>query len=165
MLELRPASVADGLEVWKMLHEIGPGENGFGNDGAAVPLSKFGEYLQTRVDMEAGLGLPSGHVPFTTFWLLDGERPLGISKLRHYLTPNLKKQGGHIGYCIRPSARGMGYGRELLRLTLKAARDRSIAEVLVTINRGNLASCRVAAANGGILRNTENGVCYYIIPT
>jgi predicted acetyltransferase len=82
----------------------------------------------------------------------DGARvALGVSKLRHYLTPTLEDVGGHIGYAIRPDERGKGYGVKILALTLPHARALGLARVLLTCDAANLRSARVIMRNGGVL--------------
>ena len=99
-----------------------------------------------------GLGLPDGFVPHSTFWLVeDDAHVVGVSNIRHALTPSLLREGGHIGYGIRPSARGLGLGREILRQSLSRAHDLDIGDVLVTCGQGNVASAKVILGNGGVL--------------
>lgn len=43
------------------------------------------------------------------------QRVVGSIQLRHSLTPELEQHGGHIGYAIRPTERGKGYGSAQLR--------------------------------------------------
>ena len=153
------------LDVWTMLREIGPGENGFGNEGYDVPFSRFGDYLCGRVAMKLGRNLRPGRVPMTTFWLYDGHTPVAVSKLRHRLNESLRRVGGHIGYCVRPSKRGKGYGTGLLALTLVAAQELGLALVLITCNADNTASRRIVEHNGGTLSGMAEGVCYYWVST
>jgi|SRR5689334_3896795 len=101
-----------------------------------------------------GLGLPDGFVPHSTFWLVeDDAHVVGVSNIRHTLTPSLLREGGHIGYGIRPSARGRGFGTEILRGSLRRARDIGIRDVLVTCAADNVASARVIRRNGGVLES------------
>ncbi|MFC3746986.1 GNAT family N-acetyltransferase [Paenibacillus sp. GCM10012306] len=102
-------------------------------------------------------------VPQTTYWLLINSRPVGIGKLRHYLNDDLRRSGGHIGYTIRPSERGKGYGRIILNELIKAAKQKEIRELLLTCNELNISSRKVIEANSGRLQNFENGKCTYII--
>ena len=127
-----------------------------------APLD-FPEYLQRKVDNSSGLRLKEGHVPQTTFWLFEDGHPVGMSKLRHRLTDALRKHGGHIGYCIRPSERRRGLGNHLLRLTLERAKGMGIESVLVDCDETNTASRRVIEWNGGVLHKVENGECYFQI--
>ncbi len=164
-LTLRPASADDGVDVWVMIREIGPGENGFHNDGYDVPLSRFPAFLAKLEDLRLGRALPEGYVPQTTFWAFVGAHPVGISKLRHRLTDALRRTGGHIGYCIRPSDRMKGYGGAMLRATLLEARKLGIARALITVNTNNVPSWRMIEANGGVLGKIEDGKRYYTVAT
>jgi hypothetical protein len=48
-------------------------------------------------------------VPSTVFWYVSGEYYLGTLVIRHQLTPELVKVGGHIGYhVVAPWRRGAG---------------------------------------------------------
>jgi predicted acetyltransferase len=107
-------------------------------------------FIKLCADYEVGRCLPEGWVPQSTFWLMQNrERILGCSRLRHELTPFLSREGGHIGYDIRSSERGKGYGTLLLRLTLDKARELGIGEVLITADEANIASWKVIERNGG----------------
>lgn len=107
-------------------------------------------FIQRCQDHAAGRNLPEGWVPQSTFWLVRGdERILGCSRLRHELTPFLSQEGGHIGYDIRPSERGKGYGNLLVKLTLGKAREVGLREVLVTADEANPASWKAIERNGG----------------
>lgn len=103
----------------------------------------------------AGKDLPEGHVPNTTCWLIEEGQIVGVSNLRHRLTPFLERRGGHIGYSVRPSARARGVGTRLLYLTLLEARRLDLAWVLVTCAKDNVGSAGVIRANGGTLLSEE----------
>ena len=81
-------------------------------------------------------------------------RLVGAASLRHYLTVEGLNTWGHIGYGVRPSARGMGCATEILRLALDEARCRKIYRVLLGAHTSNAASCRVIEKCGGALENT-----------
>jgi predicted acetyltransferase len=112
----------------------------------------FEGYVQQMKDASEGRNLRPGLVPQTTFWLVrDGIAVVGETGLRHRLTPQLEREGGHIGYFIRPSERRKGYGTAALALTLQEARKLGIEKVLVTCDPDNIASARVIEKNGGKL--------------
>lgn len=114
----------------------------------------FDAMLARLADCSRGIGLPDGFVAHSTYWLVeDQERVVGVSNVRHALTPSLLREGGHIGYGIRPSARGRGLGREILRQSLRRAHDLDIADVLVTCGQANVASAKVIVGNGGALES------------
>lgn len=146
-----------------MIREIGTGENGFINDGYNMSNTDFTGYLARSVNTSKGIGLEPAWTPQTKFWLVVNGRPVGIGKLRHYLNDNLRKIGGHIGYCIRPSERGKGLGIILLYEMLKKARELNIPRALITCNETNTASRRVIENNGGKLDKIAGDECYYWI--
>lgn len=102
-----------------------------------------------------GRDLPPGRVAETRFFLVaheaDALTVIGMSTLRHTLTPLLEDVGGHIGYRIRPSARRQGYGTRILELTLRQAQPLGLSRVLLTCDQDNIASARVIQRNGGVL--------------
>lgn len=101
-----------------------------------------------------GANPAEGTVPMTTFWLVrEDNKILGESRLRHSLTPSLEKEGGHIGYNIRPSERRKRYGTLILALTLEKTFEKGITRVLVTCDNDNIASAKIIQKNGGILEN------------
>jgi len=70
----------------------------------------FPDYIHKLQEHSRGLNLSRGFVPQTTFWLVNGISFLGVVRVRHKLNAKLKKEGGHIGYYIRPSKRNNGHG-------------------------------------------------------
>jgi predicted acetyltransferase len=162
-IELRELSLDDGNEVLDMIREIGPGENGFWNVGHDMKGDEFGGYLLKYHNMSKGIDLEPQWVPATKYWLYIDGNPAGIGNLRHCLNENLLKHGGHIGYCIRPSARGKGYGNIILRELLKKAAEKGISSALLTCNDTNAASRRVIESNGGTLERVEEGSRFYWI--
>jgi predicted acetyltransferase len=120
------------------------------------PFEQFDALIERLQKDEKGVDLPQNFVPSSTFWLVrDGVQIVGASNLRHRLTPNLSLRGGHIGYGVRPSARNMGYGREILKHMLPAARDLGLSKVLITCGKANVASAKIIAACGGVLDSEE----------
>jgi len=161
--ELRKLAKNDGRDIYDMLQEIGPGENGFGNCGFNITYEQFPEYLDKNINFSEGIGLDEKYVPQTIYWLIVNDKPVGIGKLRHYLNDNLKIVGGHIGYSIRPSERKNGYGNLILKEILKEAQKMNISEVLLTCDAINIPSRKVIEKNNGVLESTENGECKYWI--
>ena len=116
----------------------------------SFPNDDFEAFLSRLAACSRGEGLPPGFVPHTTFWLVrDGVEVVGVSNLRHELTDALRREGGNIGYGIRPSARGFGLAHVLLRHTLGRARELGLAEAWLSCAKGNKASAATILANGG----------------
>ena len=124
-----------------------------GDERYAAALDDFDAYLARLRAIERGEELPPGDVPCSSFWLVAGDRVVAVSRLRHRLTPELEREGGHIGYDVRPSARRRGHGTRLLGLVLERAHARGLRHVLLTCDDDNLASARIIEANGGRLQD------------
>jgi predicted acetyltransferase len=114
----------------------------------------FARYIKRLERAARSNRLQPRFVPETTFWLQrDDGYMLGSCRLRHKLNRALKHEGGHIGYDIRPSERGRGYGTLQLRLLLGKAKGLGMRRVLVTCDTDNYASARVIEKNHGELEN------------
>jgi predicted acetyltransferase len=91
-----------------------------------------------------------GRVPENVYWgVVDGEY-IGRVSLRHVLNPHLEQWGGHIGYQVRPSRRGRGYGHALLAGVLPQARALGLERALLHCDETNVASARVIEGAGGV---------------
>lgn len=85
----------------------------------------------------------------------DDDKVVGVIDLRHHINhPILGTWGGHCGYSVRPSERGKGYAKEMLRLNIENAKTLGIPKLLVTCNDTNEASEKTIIANGGVFENT-----------
>ncbi len=116
----------------------------------------FPAFIDRLEKCSQGSEIPSGFVAHKTFWLIDAhDQVLGVSNLRFSLTDSLRKDGGHIGFSIRPSARRQGLATIILKETLVKAREHGIAKALVTAHRGNTGSVRAILKNGGVLDSEE----------
>jgi len=96
----------------------------------------------------AGRDLPPNRVPQDYYLLYRGDRLLGGVRVRRRLIPILRRDGGHIGYEVRPSARNRGHATAMLGLALERARRRGLPRVLVTVAEANPASWKVVEKFG-----------------
>ncbi|WP_040211442.1 GNAT family N-acetyltransferase [Clostridium polynesiense] len=160
---LKAIEITDGKELLKMIREIGPGENGFENRYYDMPEGFFEYFKEDRIKESKGIGLNRGYVKQSYYVLYHNSKPVGLSKLRHSLTPLLFKKGGHIGYSIRPTERGKGYGNIILKETLNKAKELGIRKVLITCKEDNLYSKRIIEKNGGRIEDVVEGICRYWI--
>jgi predicted acetyltransferase len=114
----------------------------------------FRSHLHQLSDEAVGKNLPKGYVPQTTFWLVDKDEFIGTVTIRLRLTDKLLREGGHIGYDIRPSKRRKGYGKKLLALVLPKAKELGITRALITCDETNMGSKKIIEANGGVFENS-----------
>jgi predicted acetyltransferase len=105
------------------------------------------------------------YVPQTTLWWVRDDEYLGRVNIRHRLTEELRREGGHIGYEVRPSARGRGHATAMLAAALPLAAALGIRLAHLDCEVGNAASRRVIEKNGGRLEREERGNLYFLVPT
>lgn len=110
--------------------------------------------LQYFYDAEHDINLPRGYVPDSNYFFVnDQDMIIGFVNIRHYLNDILLKIRGHIAYGIRPSMRGKGLSKKMLKLALEKAKENGIHRVLMVCDKSNIASAKTIIANGGILEN------------
>lgn len=111
----------------------------------------FEEFLKiTEQNTQANsLGIPA-----TLFFFMNDNDILWAIQIRHHTNhPNLSREGwagGHIGYGLRPSARGKWLAREMLTLGLIEAWKLWITEVLISADEDNPASWKTIESCGGV---------------
>jgi predicted acetyltransferase len=105
------------------------------------------------------------YVPQTTLWWVRDDEYLGRVNIRHRLTEELRREGGHIGYEVRPSARCRGHATAMLAAALPFAAALGIRVAHLDCEVGNTASRRVIEKNGGRLEREERGNLYFLVPT
>lgn len=151
-IELKKLTAYDGREVYDFLQMLPKDENGFINGAAGMTFEEFQLWCAKCAESAEKTEIEEGwKVPQTTYWLYAEGKPVGMGKLRHFLTDGLRMSGGHIGYAIAPDVRNRGYGKMLLKRMLREANQKGIDRVLVTIHNDNIASIRVALGCGGVI--------------
>lgn len=147
--------VAPSLELEPAYRECEAEFNAQGEDFLGVAATDWPAYVERCAEEAEGITRDPARVPQTVLLLARATpgqvRLVGVAKLRHMLTPALEDIGGHIGYSIRPSERGKGYGVRILALTLECARDLGLTHVLLTCDSDNIHSARIIQRNGGVL--------------
>jgi predicted acetyltransferase len=115
-------------------------------DNYAGWLVKCTEYLDIA-------NVPENWVPAITYFYADKDGGIvGMINIRLSLNDFLRREGGHIGYSIRPTQRGKGHATNMLRETLRFCAPIGLREVIVTCNKSNLASAKVITNCGGVLQ-------------
>lgn len=107
--------------------------------------------VQSDIDVA---NVPSDRVPaYTYFYVDDDDRIVGMANIRLELNDFLLREGGHIGYSIRPTERRKGYGAGMLLGAVTFCKRIGLNKILVTCDKVNVASAGVAKKCGGKLEN------------
>lgn len=125
----------------------------------------FEEWLEELKKYKDETKLPENFSPQTTYLAIENNHIVGLINIRWKAVPVLLSKGGFIGYGIRPTERGKGYGNEMLRLALNLISKDKFKKVLVTCKDFNNASKKVIENNNGIFENTyydEESKCKYL---
>src|SRR5699024_4162308 len=85
----------------------------------------------------------------TTVFLIYDDDIIGAANIRHNLNGELKVIGGHVGYGIRNSYRGKGFGNKILKKSLDYLSRIGVQEALITCDKDNEVSASVILHNGG----------------
>ncbi len=123
---------------------------------ALLDKMDYEEWLALVRDNERAETARPDWVVADTFFVVrscDG-RIVGMADIRHTLNDFLKNYGGNIGYGVRPSQRGRGYGAEILRLALGHAKAVGLKRALLACYADNIPSRRVIEGCAGRLART-----------
>ena len=161
MVELRQLTPNDDQKVYYMLQRRGKCENEFKNTANGIPFNQFRQWLIEQDNWSNDIGLPTGYVQQTVYWLYNDDIPVGMGKIRHKLNDNSRIVGGNIGYAVDPLYRGRGFATILLSLLIEKAKEIGINEILLTVEKYNPASKRVIEKVGGILVRETPGRWYF----
>ena len=150
--EVSPAHEAAYLDMVADFERAG---EGYGWNDAETARADFAAFVRDLAREARGEGLPPGICAQTTYILVDANGR-ALSEIRFRPEPGddldaLLAANGHLGYNVRPSARGKGYATRMLALALERARAAGLARVMLPVKDDNLASARVVERNGGRL--------------
>jgi predicted acetyltransferase len=97
--------------------------------------------------------IPENRVPALTYFYVreDEDRIVGMINVRLSLNAFLKEEGGHFGYCIRPTERRKGYATNMLREAMGFCKTIGLHSFIATCDKSNAASAGVIKNCGGVL--------------
>lgn len=138
------------IDEWKLDQE----QNNTDRSPYAIFRNSYEDFDYYLANLESDTP-KDGWVANSVFFLYSESRDklLGAVDIRHTLNKKLLETGGHIGDGIRPSERGLGFGKLLLELALDECVKLGIDRVLVCCNKNNIPSRRSIISNGGVLEN------------
>ena len=124
--------------------------------GPGLHEDGFGIGAEDDVESEAGFAAWVGSVrsrPARTWWIVEQHVVVGGVVLRPFTNDDVLRTG-HIGYGIRPSARGRGIATWALQHVLRHADEVALERVLLVCADSNAASIRTIERCGGVLERT-----------
>ena len=141
------------VEFIKEFNDYSSEINGTGGLDKYLEESTYSNWLvklQRDIDIA---NIPEDRVPALTYYYIreEDDKIIGMINIRLALNDFLRNEGGHIGYCIRPNERRNGYGTRMLGEALKFCRGIGLGNFLITCDKVNLASAKIAINNGGVL--------------
>lgn len=85
----------------------------------------------------------------TVVWMVKDGDYLGSVDIRHRLNWHLEKWGGHVHFVIRPSIRGKGFGKKILKKAIPIINYLGIDKALLTVSPDNAAGIKIIESCGG----------------
>ena len=155
MYELELVEASKKYEKQAMAYRqefIDYGEKLINGSNGLIEYEDYDDWL-TKLAIQKETECTLTNTPATTYFTIRqrDNKIIGSIQLRHHLTEELRKDGGHIGYGICPSERGKGYGIKQLSLLLVKAKELNISQVVIHCTKDNRASAKVVIQNGGLL--------------
>lgn len=153
MLIAREFAKRDKHQLFDMINETNEYDGNFEGFDAIRKIKNYNVFLKESEIWKHQELINPKYSPQTIFGVFEDERLVGGFVLRHTLKGSLINHGGNIGYFVRPSERKKGYGRIILKLALKEAKDMGLEKVLVTCRNNNIGSKKIIESNGGKYEN------------
>lgn len=143
------------IEFINEFYEYGSEVNGSGALDRYLKESTYEAWLLKVLAAMDIANIEKPRVPGLTYFYVreEDDKILGMVNIRLALNDFLKKEGGHIGYCIRPTERRKHYATAMLHDALKVCDTIGIREVIVTCDKENPASAGVIKNCGGELES------------
>ena len=118
--------------------------NGSGALDSFLKESTYEEWLK-KVLNDIDIANIKPRVPALTYFYVreTDDKIVGMVNIRLALNDFLRKEGGHIGYCIRPTERSKHYATTMLKEALEICKTIGIEEVIVSCDKSNIGSAKV----------------------
>lgn len=105
-------------------------------------INDFYKWYKMVKNLDLEKNLKKGQVGCSCFLVLDKESDylIGIFDIRHSLKYKNGQVFGHIGVDIRPSERGKGYYKDILKLAVNKAKELEIKPIVISCEYDNIVS-------------------------
>ena len=141
------------IEFIQEFHDYQSPINGTGGLNGYLEKSTYSDWLVKVIKDLDIANIPDDRVPAYTYFFVreNDDKIVGIINIRLALNDFLRKEGGHIGYSIRPLERNKGYATSMLQKTLSFCKTIGLCDIIITCNKSNIASSSVIKNCGGML--------------
>ncbi len=143
------------VEFIQEFHEYHSPINGTGGLDRFLEKATYQDWL-LKIEADRDIAnIPENRVPAYTYFYIreDDDKIIGMINIRLALNDFLRKEGGHIGYCIRPTERRKGYGTRMLMEALMFLKPIGLTNIILTCGKENIASACVIKNCGGVLED------------
>ena len=136
-------------------YEYGSAINGSGSLDWFLKESTYEEWLVKVMRYIDIANIPKPGVPALTYFYVreEDDNIIGMVNIRLALNDFLRKEGGHIGYCVRPTERRKYYATDMLTRAIDVCGAIGINEVLLSCDKDNAASAGVIRKCDGLLKD------------
>ncbi len=83
-----------------------------------------------------------------TYWCVENDKFVGEVQIRPYIPVDEAKTVGHIGYAVRYSMWGKGFGTKLLQFAVAKLHEYHIAPIYIACHIDNIGSNKVSQKAG-----------------
>lgn len=124
-----------------------------------VELDNFEGWKERAIGLyemlESGEGLPAEIPRMITYWCVENADFVGEVQIRPYLSADEAKAIGHIGYAVRYSMWGKGFGTKLLQFAVDKLHEYSVSPIYIACHIDNISSNKVSRKVGFKLVETR----------
>lgn len=149
-IRLVPSGLRYNKEILEMLEKMSKDENGPLRSYGAINKVTIIGFLQRLYNHAFGINMQEGDIQVLTFWVYDSKTLIGMAKLRMGLTPELEKQGGNLGYYIKPEYRNKGYVPLIVSELIEEGKKRGLKQILMTAKYDDFSMIELIMDNGGV---------------
>ena len=160
---LKEISIEDGIEYCNCLLKLASYPDAYARPVPSDFTSEeFESFKEARVKMFNGIPERPNIPKTNTYWVMDGEKPIGYATLKH--TVDMTKPGGHFGCCLIKEYQNKGVGTIVSNLLSEiAVNDIGLEEVLFTSKDENIQSQKSVEKMGGKLIGIHDGYHFYMM--
>jgi len=141
------------IEFINEFHKNNSDINGSGALDRYLKESSYEKWIEKVIADIDIANIEGGRLPaFSYFYIRETDNKIiGMINIRLALNDFLRNEGGHIGYCIRPTERKKHYATNMLNEARAFCKNIGLINIIISCDKSNIASANVIKNCGGIL--------------